>query len=181
MKSAIDAVALDRELQQLRNVRVTRADVDAVLAKLGPLIGMDSLALDAQGTADLIFDQRLPLSLVYLEHLPGVVAAVPLTGVDEDDPATLVRLLQANMDWAQTQGGSFGLLPGRSEPMLLRLLPLKTSATSATSENADAARLHRDLTAFVQLAATWQAQLAQRDDAQAASPDAPPPPGGIRV
>ena len=172
MSPPIDTGALEDELQQLRDLRLTREDVDTLLDELGQRIGIEALKLNPQGVADLVFHDQLPLSLVYLEHLSGVVAAVPLTQLDADDPVALTQLLQANMNWAQTQGGSFGMIPGHPEPMLLRLFVPRPG---------DAQRLEQQLAAFVQLATQWRDKPGTDAEPGATPPDLAPPTGGIRV
>jgi len=173
MKQAIDPEQLDAKLQKLRDIKVTREDVVVVLGDLAKRLGMDSLTLGDNNAAELVVDDEVGLSLVYLEHFPGIVAAIPLPGEQARSPEVLLRLLRANMSWALTQGGTFAMLPGHKEPMLCRLF---------ASLERDAKRLEQELAQFVELGIAWRNAI----DGGAGPEEAPPAPvvppmAGIRA
>jgi hypothetical protein len=122
--------------------------------------------------------EAIDVCLLHLPHLAGIVAAAPMPAEVLDDAAGLRGLLQANMSWQQTQGGSFAILPAAEEPMLCRLIPLVAM---------DPDLLDQQLAAFVELAQDWYDQIDLYLDRLDEDGDAPVaagaalPPLGARV
>jgi hypothetical protein len=170
----IDSAAVESALQQMRDVQLTREDVDKVLAELAERIGVASLALDENNVVSFTVDDEIEITLVHIPHLPGIVAASPVPDRPGERGDLLKRLLQANMSWELTHGGTFGMIPPGKELMLCRLIPLADKSVE---------RLETELAGFAELAGSWQAQvedfldfLPEGDD-EAAEPA--PPPGGM--
>ena len=151
---------LDHTLLQVRQANLAREDVDAVLEELAERLGIDTLALDENNATELIVDDEIALYLVYLNHLPGLIAAIPMPPGVADSPELLASLLRTNMFWDQTHGGTFGMVPGLEEPMLCRLIVLTER---------DAEKLDQELATFVELGKTWREELASRGDQQPVS------------
>jgi len=160
---AIDRDQLENTLLQVRQATLSREDVDAVLEELAERLGIDSLALDESNATELVVDDEIALYLVYLEHLPGLVAAIPMPSGVAGDPNALTTLLRANMSWEKTHGGTFGMVPGLEEPMLCRLVVLT---------GRDAEKLDQELATFVELGKRWREGLTSRGDQR-------PPPSGM--
>lgn len=144
----IDSDVLEAELAQLRESDLTREQVDEIIRGLGKIVGLDDLALDEHGVAELTVDDALELSLIHLKNYPGIIAAVAMPEGAEDNPAILRKLLQVNMSWSLTQGGSFVFVPPRLA--LCRLIPLTAG---------DSAVLDQELATFVALGKAWQAEI----------------------
>ena len=146
--ATIDSSAIEAELARLRDTQLNREDVDEIVRGLGKIVGIDDLALDESGVAELVVDDDIELSLLHLPTLPGIVAAVCMPDGAENNDALLRRLLQSNMSWALTQGGCFAYVPPRLA--LCRLIPLAPS---------DSERLDRELAAFVELCKAWRREI----------------------
>jgi hypothetical protein len=169
---SIDSQRLENDLQRLKAIQVTREDVDAVLTDLAKRLGMESLTLDENNAADLVIDDAVDLSLLYLDHFPGLMAAMPLPQENGCMPARLLRLLQANMSWAMTHGGTFAMLPGQKDPVLCRLFVLL---------DRDAERLEQELARFVELGIAWREALEVDEEPENLPPPTMPPMSGIRA
>lgn len=150
MIPTLDGNEIEAELARLRETQLNREQVDEIVAGLGKIIGVDDLALDESGVAELVVDEDIELSLIHLPHFPGIVAAIPMPEGAENDGQLLRKLLQANMSWAMTQGGSFAFVPPRVA--LGRLIPLTQT---------DSERLDRELAAFVELATAWRNEITE--------------------
>lgn len=148
MSATIDADAIELELARTREVQLSREDVNDVVHGLGEIIGIEDLALDEQGVVELIIDDDVELSLIHLSNLPGIVAAAPMPEGTERNPRVLRKVLQTNMSWATTQGGSFVFVPPRLA--LCRLVPLSSR---------DSSRLDRELAMFVDLVGAWKREV----------------------
>ena len=170
MSQAVDRDELDRTLHRLREVVLTRKDVDAVLQALAARWGVDAIALDESNSAELAVDGEIPLYLIHLPHLPGLVAAIPMPPGVADSPRTLAELLRANLSWQLTQGGTFGMAPGLDQPMLCRLVLLA---------GMDSAALDNELASFADFAKAWREDLVGRVGKSASASIAPVP--GMRV
>lgn len=149
MALSLDSDAIESELARLRETQLDRAQIDEIIRELGEIIGVEELELDESGVAELFIDDDVELSLIHLPAFPGIVAAIPMPEGAENDGPLLRRLLQSNMTWALTQGGSFVLAPPRVA--LCRLIPLA---------NQDSERLDRELAMFVELAMSWRDEVA---------------------
>jgi hypothetical protein len=148
MVASLDSNAIESELARLRETQLDRAQIDEIVRGLGELIGVEGLELDESGVAELVIDDDVELSLIHLPAFPGVVAAIPMPEGAENDGPLLRKLLQTNMTWALTQGGSFVFVPPRVA--LCRLIPLAPS---------DSERLDRELATFVELAKAWRNEI----------------------
>lgn len=151
MSETIDVDAIEAELARMQDRELSRGEVDEIIRGLGDIIGIEELALDEEGTIELVVDEQVTLTMIHLPNVHGVVAAAVMPdGVAEDD-AILRELLQTNMSWVATQGGTFVYLPPRVA--LCRLIPLASG---------DAARLDQELAMFVKLAKAWQDDLSDQ-------------------
>ena len=148
MTMTIDSDTIETELSRLRNVELTRDQIDTILVELGDHIGVDQLKLDENGVAELIVDDEVELSLVHLPTFPGIVAAVPMPEGSEESNEVLRRLLRTNMSWTMTQGGCFAIVPPRVA--LCRLVLLAEGQTE---------QLDNQLAMFVDLAKAWQEEI----------------------
>lgn len=144
------ADAVESSLQELAGSVLTRSDMAQLVEAFGARVGADGLRLDEDGVAALTVDDELEICLIHLPHWPGLVAAAPLPEAARTSDAVLRALLQANMSWERTGGGSFALVPQTNQPMFCRLIPLATP---------DAAALDRQLAEFVELAQAWHDEI----------------------
>ena len=174
MSMTVDSATIESELARLQETQLNRDDVNEIVSELGKIIGVEDLALDESGVAELIVDEEVELSLLYLPALPGIVAAISMPEGPEDNDQLLRKLLQTNMSWAMTQGGCFVYVPPRVA--LCRLVPL----TSHDSE-----RLDHELAAFVELGKAWRKEInafmEEGDQASVESVDEEEAAPGIRV
>jgi hypothetical protein len=152
------ATQLDERLRSMQQGSQTRSDIEATVAALGHHLGLNGLALNEDGVAQLRIDQELDVMLVHYAQLPGLLVVVPIPEVDAGDVRHLKVLLQANMSWQLTSGGLFSTVPGTDEPALFGLL---------LTRDRRIADIDRELAALVACAKTWRAALA----------DPPPIPG----
>ena len=144
----IDSDAMESELAQMREMKLSREQVDEILKDLGKIVGLEDLVLDENGVAELTVDDSTDLSLIHLETFPGIVAAVAMPEGAEAESKVLRRLLQVNMSWSLTQGGSFVFVP--PQLALCRMIPLTPG---------DSARLDRELATFVALGNAWRDEI----------------------
>lgn len=144
----IDSDALEAELSRLRDTELSREQIDEIIHGLGDIIGVEDLALDEQGVAELTVDDDVELSLIHLPAFPGIVAAAAMPEGAEENDLVLRRLLQTNMSWSLTQGGSFVMVPPRLA--LCRLVPLATQ---------DSNQLDHELATFVDLVQAWRGEI----------------------
>lgn len=149
MDATLDSNAIESELARIRESELDREQIDEIVRGFGELIGVDDLMLDESGVADLVIDDDVELSLIHLPAFPGIVAAVAMPEGAENDGPLLKRLLQTNMSWALTQGGTFAFVPPRVA--LCRLVPLTPN---------DSERLDRELAMFIELAKAWRDEIA---------------------
>jgi hypothetical protein len=166
MTEAADKI--EEMIEQLRGITVSREDVAAIVEAYGRHIGVEGLALDAQGAAEITADDEVDVALVHLPPLPGVVAAASVAAEVRDGGALARRLLQANTSFGLTEGGVFAMLPGRPEMMLCRLITLPSP---------DLERLDQELAAFVDLVRTWRDEIEDGvdDDGNPEPPEGPQP------
>lgn len=143
------AELVEIEIARLNDMQLSREDVNELIAGVGKIIGIDALQIDDQGMVELIVDDHLELSLIHLNHMPGVVVTAAMPPEAEQHPGVLRQLLQANMFWRLTQGGCFIFVPPRVA--LCRLIPVTP---------ADPQGLDEELGAFVGLARHWHEKLA---------------------
>ena len=144
----IDSDILESELAQLRDTNLSREQIDEIVRGLGQIIGLEDLELDEHGVAELTVDDSLELSLIHIPTYPGIIAAVAMPERAEENTSVLRKLLQVNMSWSLTQGGSFVFVPPRLA--LCRLVPL----TAGNSKLLD-----RELATFVALGKAWKAEI----------------------
>lgn len=148
MTMTVDSAAIENELARLQETQLNRDDINEIVRELGEIVGVDDLALDEAGVAELIVDDEIELSLLYLPALPGIVAAISMPEGPEENEQLLRKLLQTNMSWTMTQGGCFVYVPPRIA--LCRLVPLTAH---------DSERLDHELAAFVELGKTWKTEI----------------------
>jgi len=88
-----------------------RTQADAYISQLGNSLGLDGLALDADGLCMLALDGGV--LLITLGYQPGTGGFNLMICLDEVVPtlAQLSELMSANFGWAQTDGGAFALEP----------------------------------------------------------------------
>jgi hypothetical protein len=117
-----------------------RERADRLLAEFGALIGLDGLALDEAGNAQLAFDEVF-VNLDLDEARNALVATAPLG--DTQAPDVYARLLDANLFWSGTAGGTIAREPVTGSIVLLHDFPLSehdsTSFSSALEGFVDAA------------------------------------------
>lgn len=148
--SAVDSDLIETALQHMSQAKLSRQDVQAILTQYAKHIGVEALALNKEGTVQITIDNETELSLVHLPHFPGLIVASPMPKKASQHRAILCELLQANMSWEMTHGGSFAMLPPGNDLMLCRLVSLATG---------DIELLDRELAAFVGLAQHWHKKI----------------------
>ena len=127
---------------------LSRDEVNAILNGYGEYLGLNDLSLDANDTAGLEIDEAIAIGLIYVPGLPGVIVAAELDSEIADHPSVLKMLLQANLSWEATQGGTFAIVPPENDVLLCRFLAL--------TNNKPHESIDRELGMFVELVETWQ-------------------------
>jgi hypothetical protein len=121
-----------------------RNQAEALVSRLGQVIGIADLALDDAGTCTMVIDNGAVI--VSLGHNAAAGALDLMTCLDqvEPTPANLARLLQANFSWRGSGGATFALDPTGGAVMLQRRI------ADATDDELKAA-----LEALVATAEAW--------------------------
>ena len=170
MVDNLDSDAVETLLQKVKEAPLSREQIDEVLSQFAEEAGIEGLALDENDSALLVVDGDVEIHLLYLEHLPGLIAASPLPDRPDNRGHLLRQLLKANMSWDLTQGGTFGMLPKDKDLMLCRLLPL-------TEE--DSSQFEQMIAGFVEHALAWRHHvldnLGEEGESEQSAPAAPPP------
>lgn len=125
---------------------------DQLLNDLGLTMGLDSLRLDDQGCACLMFDGKTPVNLEFdtahqVLHLYTVVGDLPAT----DREVLFLELLQANLFGAQTSGATLAIDSAHNEIVLCR---------SVTPEQLTGQQFRSVLENFVSCAEEWLLKLS---------------------
>lgn len=156
--------AIDAAFQRMHDQAFGRDEAQALLDGLSAHLEMERLVLNEDGAAEMTVDGDLDVSLLHIPPLPGLVVAAAVA----DEGAEIARrLLQANLSFELTQGGSFVMLPGQTVPMLCRLI-------TVSPDNAD--QLDRELALFVELVRAWRDELDDFEDGDEQDTSAPRPP-----
>ncbi|MCP3880310.1 MAG: type III secretion system chaperone [Sulfitobacter sp.] len=180
MSQATGSEDFDTVLEQVTGTQMERGEIAALLGELGQRVGLNGLTLGTDGTAVLTLDDELEIWLSHQPGFAGITVTAPLPDDPAGRPALLRQLLQSNMDWGTTGGGTFCLLPATGLLALCRRIALA---------DRDLDRIGTELAAFVELAGTWMREISlyadlfeDTDDRAAAGllPGAPVP-GAIRA
>ena len=137
-------------IQELAGFTPSREHAERLVIAFGARIGVADLRLDENGEASITVDGNLVVSINYYAHLAGLVLAAPLPMAAAEDETIMRHLLQANMSWPLTDGGTFAMAPGTGFPLLLRQIPLGSL---------DAAAMDRYVTDFVEVAHGWHREI----------------------
>jgi hypothetical protein len=150
-----DATSVEQRIQQAAASDLSRADVQQILDQLARHLGIAALTLDGDGSAELLIDDEVPLTLIHLPGFPGLVVSAPLPDAPGARGDLLLYLLQANMSWTMTRGGAFGILPaaGPGSETELRLCRHLLLA------DRDLARIDRELGTFVDDLIRWTEEI----------------------
>ncbi|MEM1112784.1 MAG: CesT family type III secretion system chaperone [Pseudomonadota bacterium] len=125
MTGSNESMDLESVLARYENgALLPRQEISHLLTRYGERLGIDSLQLDEAGTAGLCIDGRINVALAHLPQFAGLVIMLEMTDLAVSDPLLRKRLLQANLDWSRTAGGSFAAIPGQCQVVLLRLIHL---------------------------------------------------------
>ena len=165
-----DSDQLDKEFAELADAWLTREQMDGRITELGRHLGLDGLALDDAGMAVLeMTDDGMEIVLWHPPDSPALIASAPVGGAETVATPLLTHLLQANMDWGFTLGGTFGMDPDGKQLMLSKVMMVA---------NRTIGQMDTDLAQFLKLARTWRDDILAfiGDD----EPDAPEP-GDIRA
>ncbi|MEO1018414.1 MAG: type III secretion system chaperone [Pseudomonadota bacterium] len=166
-----EADAFDTAICALPAGGCGRDDVQAVLTAFSGRHGLPAMQLDESGVLALEIGEYVAMNLVHLPHLPGLVASVDLPEEIGTRGDLLRELLEANLSFARTGGGTFAKLatdPDASAPgvQFCKLIPVVAG---------DDAAFERDLMGFANLAQDWLVDLELALDlAPAASVESAP-------
>ena len=130
--------------------RLDRAEIEAVLAAFARRNGLPAMVFDEEGTIALSIADELEVTLALVAHFPGVLALVALPEELAVRGDVTRRLLQANLSWPLTAGGTFAKLPGDEAPQFCRLIGL--------AERDDQV-FERELMAFAERAREWLEEI----------------------
>ncbi|MCP3881572.1 MAG: type III secretion system chaperone [Sulfitobacter sp.] len=165
---------VDTEIIKLADTELTRAQIDARLADLGHYLDLDELSLDEEGMAVLEMDDALSMSLIHLPGSPGLIVSAPVGNAELVPTELLAHLLQSNMDWELTQGGTLGVDPTGKHLLISRVLIVADRS---------AKQMDGDLAGFLELARNWRDETLAfiGDDDEPQTPGPSPEAGSIRV
>jgi hypothetical protein len=138
-----------------------RTEADALVARLGQVLGIAGLALDEGGVCTLAIDDGAVV--VSLGHNAGAGTLDLMTCLDEvvPDGRLASRLLQANFGWHGTGGAGFAIEPVTGALVLQRRL---------CAAEAEGNGLAGALEALVAAAQAWSRRLAEEPTTQEAMP-----------
>jgi Tir chaperone protein (CesT) family len=137
---------------------MSRETVNKVLGEFGRQIGLEELRLDDNGYAALAFDDVV-VNLEYDEDGERLLMSAYLGAPRGDPLKTCELLLDANLRWQGTAGGTLSLERETGGIVMFQALPARTL---------DLQTLEAALESFVNTADTWTLQLGQAEAAAAA-------------
>ncbi|MEM7026443.1 MAG: type III secretion system chaperone [Pseudomonadota bacterium] len=148
----MDPFEIERWIARLGDGAIGLAEVAELVEQYGRHIGAEGLALDDDRTAWLKIDDTVELCLFHMDHFAGIAVGARLPPAARHSEQLLRRLLQANMSWQHTHGGSFAIPSWSDEPMLCRMIPLI---------GIDVDELDRQMAAFVATVQSWHEQVLE--------------------
>ncbi len=130
----------------------TIEQVQLLLADLGGLVGISSLALNEKGQCTLVVDERIEIGLSFNDGDDTMVMA-SVVGQMPPEPATdrYAMLLDANFFWRGTGGATLGV--ERDSGTIVLVEPVALSGLQI-------GRLEARLGGFVKAAREWTDRLA---------------------
>ena len=108
---------------------IARGLADGIVAELASVIGLPELRLDATGSAAVALDEVL-VTILLDEGESRFVLMSSLGTVDADRSEAMAALLDANLFWLQTAGGTVARDAGTGATVLLRAMALEGLAFS---------------------------------------------------
>ena len=129
--------------------------LQALLSELGQRMGLSQLQLDAEGGCALELDQRMVISLQYREAENELWLYADLGPVPRRSPAFYEKLLQANLFWQQTSGGTLSL-SGDLPPHAVLARPVHWMSMDEISFGAT-------VQTFVNTVESWQDQVTHAE------------------
>lgn len=121
-----------------------------LLEHLGTVTGLPELAPDEEGAVRLLFRNNLDLMLQSGSEEEEVLACATVATYDSADPAMLLDLLEANLFWQRTGGGTFAVEHSLGHVILQKAWRL---------ESLDAETFEKELADFVGIASYWVGEL----------------------
>jgi hypothetical protein len=132
---------------------VDQGQVQLLLRDLGRLVGLNDLALDADGRCSLLVDERAEVEISFVDGEDHLILAARLGELPADaPPERYATLLDANFFWRGTNGGTLGVERDSRTVALLDTVPLA---------GLDVGRLEARLGTFVDTAEEWIGRLAE--------------------
>ena len=142
--------------------QTTRRQIDGILDGFAARIELDGFALDADGNAQLAFDDVL-VQLQLDEADDRLLMLAPLGSPGDDAAAIYRQMLDANFFWSETNGGTVARDPATGAVVLMRGVQVT---------GLDAERFEAALQGFVNAAESLSARLTTGED-QTVESDAP--------
>lgn len=139
---------LDDALASPAEQGMDREAIQFCLDLLATRLGQNRIPLDAAAVANIPMRDAPGLEIAHPEGAAGVIVTRQILGAEDAVSSLMTLMLQANLDWSRSGGGSFGLSPdGRvTLSCFIRLADF------------DAERAEAELEAFVELTDAWRAQ-----------------------
>lgn len=151
---------------------MSKENVQLLLKQFGNTIALPDLALDEEGFCSLTFDDKIVLNIQYDHRTENIVIFTEIGKIkDEQSLKVYARLLEANMFWKDTGGGTLCVEP-------------KTKTTMLEYQEAvaqmDEVRFQRVIEGFINTAEYWISYLNELQTDGTLQPNEPLPTMGIR-
>lgn len=151
---------------------MSKENVQVLLKQFGNTIGLADLALDEEGFCSLTFDDQIVLNLQYDQRTENIVIFAELGKIkDEGALKVYARLLEANIFWKETGGGTLCV-----EPKTMTAILEYQEAVAHMND----VRFQRLIEGFINTAEYWISHLDELQTDVALQPDAVLPTMGIR-
>ena len=132
----------------------TMADAKATLRAFAQRRGIVEDVL-VGGSPILAEIEGMEMILMAQTDYPFVLASIGLGADAADQPEACAMLLQANLDWAQTAGGTFTMTPETGEYFLKALIPVAKDGVEF---------LEQHIEMLFETARAWQFRLEEDAD-----------------
>ena len=142
--------ALEQRIEQIAAEPLDADEIRSLLRQLGTVLGGEALDVGDDGLVALALDEDLSLILTLQDGLPGFTVSIPLPNEPRGRAFLYRRLLQANLNWADTAAGAFLLIPGDETLVLARRIDLADRHLE---------RVASELGQFVELGRHWHTEI----------------------
>jgi hypothetical protein len=147
MANAAVEAHLRTTLERLDETRATREVIERTIAAFTKRHELPDITFGEAGFVTLTAGDGLEIVLSLVDGLPGVLAIAEMPSEPGSRGRLARLLLQANMNWQETGGGIFAILPPDKEIHLCRQIIIGAG---------DDVGFERDLMRFIEDARQWR-------------------------